>query len=983
MTSAFRPHLTKLWGLAFLFISVSLHAASPKEALLIANGKYSHFAGLAHPPSDAEKLQAALEQLGFRVRVVRDGNREQMLDAIGDFERGLRNTGAVAFFHYGGHGVQVDGKNYLLPADADIPDERRVATRAVALDEVMTAMDAASARASIIVIDACRDNPLPAGVGRNLARGLSVVGMKPKNSIVIYAAEAGSKAQDGLFTPILAMALQKKGKTIDQVMKSVRSEVYAKSNGQQTPGEYNQLFEELFLGEEPKENSNSQVIISPAPRPNISSTDETNSTVAIIKNNIAVNSTFTIIKDNNTERERLEKTNKKKKLTFPKGQVSVVTMAGWDQGFKDGLGSEALFNRPAAVAADLLGNVYVADNGNHRIRKIMQSGNVTTLAGSGKCGFANGQGAKAQFDMPTGVAVDAYANVYVADTGNHQIRKITQSGNVTTLAGSGKYGYADGAAASASFRTPVGVAVDNQGNVYVADSENNRIRKINPAGDVFTLAGSGKRGNSDGHGELASFYFPAGVAVDSKGNVFVADTGNHLIRKISPSGSVKTLAGSGYHDTSGNGGFADGKGIKAVFSMPKSVSVDKYNNLYVADEQNNMIRIISANGDVTTLAGNGLYGHSEDSAEDSKFASPSGVSVDSEGNVYVADIGNHAIRKIEISKVPTAPHSAPDAIVTAKSSSNPNPAILPEGEGKETISDLKIRAEQGDAEAQKKLGNSYFYGESVQKDIVEAVKWWRKAAEQGYADAQFNLGSLYSKGEDVPKDTVEAIKWYRKAAEQGDAKAQLILGISYELGEDVPKDMAEAVKWYRKAAEQGITQAQLILGTRYSKGEDVPKDMMEGVKWWRKAAEQGYADAQFNLGFAYSEGEGVPKNAAEALKWYRLAAEQGDAAAQYNLANSYYNGEGVPQNPVEAVKWYRKAAEQGITQAQYNLGCIYKSGIDFTKDMVEAYAFFNLASIKNKQALESRDLLAKQMTSEQIAAAQMRTKELQKELGGK
>jgi formylglycine-generating enzyme required for sulfatase activity len=251
---AFRLHvsyfpLPALSSFILLTFSFLLHAAPPKEALLIANGKYSHFAGLAHPSPDAAKLSAALEQLGFRVRVVRDGNREQMIDAIAEFERGLRNTGAIAFFHYGGHGVQVDGKNYLLPADADIPDERRVATRAVALDEVMTAMDAAAARASIIVIDACRDNPLPAGSGRNLARGLSVVGMKPKNSIVIYAAEAGSKALDGLFTPILAVALQQKGRTIDQVMKSVRSEVYAKSSGQQTPGEYNQLFEELFLGE--------------------------------------------------------------------------------------------------------------------------------------------------------------------------------------------------------------------------------------------------------------------------------------------------------------------------------------------------------------------------------------------------------------------------------------------------------------------------------------------------------------------------------------------------------------------------------------------------------------------------------------------------------------------------------------------------------------------------------------------------------------
>ena len=258
--------------LLLLFLSAALHAAQPKEALLIANGKYSHFAGLAHPVPDAAKLSAALEQIGFRVRVVSDGNREQMLDAISEFERGLRNTGAIAFFHYGGHGVQVDGKNYLLPADADIPDERRVATRAVALDEVMTAMDAAAARASIIVIDACRDNPLPAGSRRNLARGLSVVGMKPKNSIVIYAAEAGSKALDGLFTPILASSLRQKGRTIDQIMKSVRSEVYAKSSGQQTPGEYNQLFEELFLWDGEGNDLAVEKIVIPTPAPIAAST---------------------------------------------------------------------------------------------------------------------------------------------------------------------------------------------------------------------------------------------------------------------------------------------------------------------------------------------------------------------------------------------------------------------------------------------------------------------------------------------------------------------------------------------------------------------------------------------------------------------------------------------------------------------------------------------------------------------------------------
>lgn len=224
----------------------SLHAAR-KEALLIANSRYSHFPGLPNSLSDAAKLRDALEKIGFRVRLVSNASKEQMDDAVRDFENQLRNTGAIAFFHYGGHGVQVDGKNYLIPSDAEIPDENRVSTRSLPLEEVMAALGAARPRASIVVVDACRDNPLPTMAGRSIARGLSVVDLKPRNSIVIFSAEAGSIAKDGLFTPILAEELTSPGKTIDQIMKNVRREVYTRSQGQQTPGEYNQLFEDLFL----------------------------------------------------------------------------------------------------------------------------------------------------------------------------------------------------------------------------------------------------------------------------------------------------------------------------------------------------------------------------------------------------------------------------------------------------------------------------------------------------------------------------------------------------------------------------------------------------------------------------------------------------------------------------------------------------------------------------------------------------------------
>jgi TPR repeat protein len=218
-----------------------------KLALLIANSNYPQLGGLENPISDAQQLEQTLKGIGFHVKVLRNGSKEEMIDAIKVFEQQIKETGALAFFHYGGHGIQVNGKNFLIPANVDIPDETRVSTRALDLDEVMTALDAANPHASIVVIDACRDNPLPFLASRSGTRGLAVVGRKPKNSIVIFSAEAGSKAIDGLFTPAFVSALKIKNISIEKVMKLVRNEVNKKSNGLQIPGEYNQLFEEIYL----------------------------------------------------------------------------------------------------------------------------------------------------------------------------------------------------------------------------------------------------------------------------------------------------------------------------------------------------------------------------------------------------------------------------------------------------------------------------------------------------------------------------------------------------------------------------------------------------------------------------------------------------------------------------------------------------------------------------------------------------------------
>ena len=324
----------------------------------------------------------------------------------------------------------------------------------------------------------------------------------------------------------------------------------------------------------------------------------------------------------------------------------VTTLAGnGSNGFADGTGKAAEFNHPYGVALDGSGNLYVGDEGNNIIREITPGGAVTTFAGSisNLPGHADGTGSAAQFFSPDGIAVDASGNVYVADEVNNLIRKITSSGTVTTLAG-GSEGYLDGTGTAAEFHGPSSIAVDHSGNLYVADTYNQRVRKITPTGVVTTLAGSGgtgpgNGGYTDGPGTTAQFQNPQGVAIDAAGNVYVADRNNNLIRKIAPSGIVSTIAGDG---TTGE---QDGTGIAAEFGSPNGLVVDPSGNIYVVDALNT-VRKITPGGVVTTIAGNATLGYSDGTGVAAQFNGPTSIAIDASGNLYVADYGNGVIRKI-------------------------------------------------------------------------------------------------------------------------------------------------------------------------------------------------------------------------------------------------------------------------------------------------------------------------------------------------
>jgi sugar lactone lactonase YvrE len=317
----------------------------------------------------------------------------------------------------------------------------------------------------------------------------------------------------------------------------------------------------------------------------------------------------------------------------------VSTFAGSGSlGFVNGSGSNANFAQPNGLAVDGAGSVYVADMGNNAVRKISSNGVVTTLAGSGVSGFSNGNGTNASFWYPSGVSVDGSGNVYVADIYNHAIRKISSNGVVTTYAGKGTYGFRNGSGTNALFNYPTGVAVDGSGNVFVADSDNCSIRKISTNGVVTTFAGNGTSGFTDGSGTNAAFSFPQSVAVDKNGAVFVADSGNNAIRKITADGVVTTVAGNGSY------GFKNGIGTNVSFSEPNSIAVDGSGNVFVADG-NNVIRKITSSGLVTTLAG-GAWGSADGDGSGAMFKYPRGIALDTTGCLYVADTDNCSIRKI-------------------------------------------------------------------------------------------------------------------------------------------------------------------------------------------------------------------------------------------------------------------------------------------------------------------------------------------------
>jgi trimeric autotransporter adhesin len=360
-------------------------------------------------------------------------------------------------------------------------------------------------------------------------------------------------------------------------------------------------------------------------------------------------------------------------LSFP-GLGVIYTVAGngsrGDSG-DSGLAISALLDYPNSIAFDSTGDIYIADTANHRIRKVTKStGIITTVAGDGTEGYSGdeGQAASAIFSYPYGVSVGASGNIYVADTYNHRIRMIAKStGIITTVAGNGTQGYSGdgGQATSAILQYPCVAAIDASGNLLIADTFNNCIRMVTlSTGVITTVAGNGNYGytGDGGPATSATLSHLYGAAVDASGNIFISDTVNSRIRMVTKStGIITTVAGDGSYGFTGDGG----RGTSARLSFPYGVTVDASGNIFFADSANNCIRMVTkSTGIISTVAGNRTAGYSGDGGQalSATLSNPLFVALYTTANIYIADAGNDRIRVFEL---PPAPTASPTVFTTA------------------------------------------------------------------------------------------------------------------------------------------------------------------------------------------------------------------------------------------------------------------------------------------------------------------------------
>ncbi len=670
--------------------------------------------------------------------------------------------------------------------------------------------------------------------------------------------------------------------------------------------------------------------------------------------------------------------------------LAVGILAGrLQRGLANGYRTAATFEGPRDAAVDSHGNVFVVDG--DAIRKITPDGRVSTFAG-GTRGYVDGHGITARFSTPLGIAIDTDDNLYVADSVNQRIRKISPEGYVITLAGQSK-GNQDGWGPNAKFHSPSSIAVDAQGNVYVGDGKNKHIRKITPEGTVTTV------------GDEADIKFlrPRSLAADQAGNVYVLD--GAALKRIAPDGSVFMMAPDMTFDAAANGL------NRALFRDAGGIAIDSDGNLLLTLRDDHAVIRIAPSGETTAIAQNNA---------EFWLGRPDAIAVGANGNIYLADSHNKVIHQVTpagntgplpgmyipepepiapvVASNALSPEEAKALFTATKKNSKKDPqamfelAKMYEERGSQSayfmVSSYKKAAKSGHAGAQYELALRHLDGtigyslsitngdvaaakrKQMAKRQVNAAKLFTQSANQGYALGQYALGRAYLNGEGVEQSTDTAIEWLSKAGAQGLFEAQLDLGEMYHKGNATPADPLKAIDWYTRAAEQGDWyseaikngllvktdpngagqqistdgRAQADLAFSYYTGSGVEQDFTQAAGFFEESALLGNTTAQWMLGLMYLNGEGLDRNLERSIDWLMVASELDHREAQFQLGFMYDRGYGLDRNTDLAYHWYSVSAKQGQANAQFSLGDMYYRGDGRKADPKVARDWFELAA---------------------------------------
>ena len=915
--------LTRILALAaFLaWLAPESALAAKRVALLIGNSSYEAASLLTNPAKDVAAMKAAFDGAGFeKVDVALDLGHDQLIKALRSFEDDAQGAD-IAVVYYSGHGMEMNGQNYLLPVDARLASDRDVDDEAVSLERVLRSLDGVK-RLKLVILDACRNNPFAAKMSRSkgtraVDRGLARVDSTTADTLIAFAAKAGTVASDGddgnsPFTASLIKRLVEPDTDIRLALGNVRDDVLAATHSEQEPVTYGSL-------------GGGKIMLA-----------------------MDTSSVPPVVNDGGAKASDLKQPLFGQPQFNPCGDAA----AHWAQAQKfDRL---ELYQRHLA----LFGQCAFADFAKLRIDELTKTASLpkvpsveTPVANATTCDQLAGDPldpAKVgpgvpwdKLDGPRAAEACRTALKTAPNTGRFALqlgRALEKAQDYLGAAAAYRQGGENGNARSYLvlaylFEDGRGVARDDAKAVEF-------LRLAITGGNVDALVELGfmtsnARGTPQDDAASARFYQQAadkGSSLGMNNLAFMYENGRGVAKDVDRAVQLyRQAADAGNALAASNLGslYRDGKGVtrdlgEAVRYLKKAVDLGENTGMYklgllyrdgngVLQDSTEAVRLFQlaadrGNVEATAELGydyeNGIGGLKQDAQQAAQLyqkASDQGsdTATDSLGYLYQRGVG---VSK-DLAKAVTLYQKA---------------------------------ADHGFAASIRNLGFMYDMGYGVDKDQAKAAELYRKAGDQGDATALYNLGYLYRYGEGVTTDLPKAAELYQQASDKGSLLATDGLGFMYQKGLGVQEDPLKAFELYKRAADKGLAASMRNLGFLYATGLGVDKDLLKAAELYQKGADLGDATAANNLGLAYQEGRGVEKDALKAIKLYNQAIDAGDISAAYNLGLLYINGDGVRKDPVKAVSLFRKAADAGDADGMYELGLCYDMGRGVQKDYGEA-----------------------------------------------